>query len=293
MSRDLREKPSQAIIDLYDAFTHGRLSRRSFLDRLVLLAGGSAAATAVLALLKNDYAMAETVPEGDSRIRAKSAIVQGPDGAIACYQAEPAAEGKYPAVIVIHENRGLNPHIKDVTRRLAVAGYLGFAPDLLSAQGGTPSDEDKARDMIGKLDAARVVVALRAVDAALREMPDSTGKVGVVGFCWGGGYANQLAVAEPTLNAAVAYYGRQPKAEDVPAIKAPLLLHYAGLDQATNAGIPAYEAALKANGKSYEIYVYDGANHAFNNDTNPARYDKAAADLAWTRTLDFLKRNLG
>ena len=288
---------NQAIIDLYDRFTHGGMSRRRFLDRLAVLAGGTAAANAALLLLQNNYALAETVPESDPRIRTETASIPAGDATISAYVAKPQGTSgtgdKFPAVIVIHENRGLNPHIKDVTRRLGVAGFLACGVDLLSAQGGTPADEDKARDMIGTLKPDQVVGWLRAVVANLRARPDSNGKVGVVGFCWGGGAVNNLAVAEPTLNAAVAYYGKQPDAAKVPSIQAPLLLHYGGLDQGIDAGIPAYEAALKANGKKYQIYVYEGANHAFNNDTNTARYNKAAADLAWSRTLAFLKQNLG
>jgi carboxymethylenebutenolidase len=288
--KPVNEQPkiSQPIIDLYDSFTHGRVSRRHFLDRLVVLAGGVAAAATALAALKNNYALAETVPADDSRLHAEKITF----GEVSGYLAKPASGDKFPTVIVIHENRGLNAHIEDVTRRLAVAGFMAYAPDLLSKAGGTPSDEDKARDMIGTLQAADVVADLKNIAAGLSQRPDSNGKVGVVGFCWGGGFANALAVADPDLKAAVAYYGRQPKAADVPAIKAPLLLHYAGLDAATNAGIPDFEKALKANGKTYQLYIYANANHAFNNDTGP-RYDKAAADLAWSRTLDFLKQNLG
>jgi carboxymethylenebutenolidase len=282
----------QDIIDLYDRFTHGGMSRRRFLDRLVVLAGGTAAANAALLLLQNDYARAETVPEGDARIKAENLSVDAGGTKIDGYLAKPANGASFPTVIVIHENRGLNPHIKDVTRRLAVAGFMAFGVDLLTPLGGTPSDEDKARDMIGQLKAPDVTNWLKGVDVALRQRPDCNGKVGVVGFCWGGGQVNQLAVHDPQLNAAVAYYGKQPDAADVPSIKAPLLLHYGGLDQGIDAGIPAYEAALKANNKNYRIYVYEGANHAFNNDTNAVRYNKAAADLAWGRTLDFLKQNL-
>jgi carboxymethylenebutenolidase len=282
-------KISQPIIDLYDSFTHGRISRRRFLDRLTVLVGGAAAATAALAALKNNYALAETVPADDSRLHAEKVKIGGVSG----YLAKPASGDKFPTVIVIHENRGLNAHIEDVARRLAVAGFMAYAPDLLSRAGGTPSDEDKARDMIGTLQAPDVVADLKNIRAALAQRPDSNGKVGVVGFCWGGGFANALAVADPDLKAAVAYYGRQPKAADVPSIKAPLLLHYAGLDQPTNAGIPDYEKALKADGKTYQLYIYPNVNHAFNNDTNTARYNKEASDLAWGRTLDFLKQNLG
>jgi carboxymethylenebutenolidase len=279
---------NQTIIDLYDRFTHGHVSRRHFLDRLALLAGGSAAATALLPLLQNNYALAETVPESDSRIKTETVTTAG----ISTYVAKPARGDKFPTVVVIHENRGLNPHIKDVTRRLATEGYLAVGVDMLTPLGGTPTDEEKAREMIGQLKPEEVAAQLTAVVAAVRARPDSNGKVGAVGFCWGGAAVNNLAVADPTLNAAVAYYGRQPSDDKVPAIKAPLLLHYAGIDENVNKGIAGYEAALKANGKSFELFTYDGANHAFNNDTNAARYNKEAADLAWSRTLAFFKKNL-
>jgi carboxymethylenebutenolidase len=281
-------KISQPIIDLYDSFTHGRINRRGFLDRLGVLAGGAAGATVVLAMLKNNYALAETVPADDSRLHVEKVKI----GEVSGYLAKPASGDKFPTVIVIHENRGLNAHIEDVARRLAVAGFMAYAPDLLSRAGGTPSDEDKAREMIGTLQASDVVADLRSIRAALAQRPDSNGKVGVVGFCWGGGFTNALAVADPDLKAAVAYYGRQPKAAEVSSIQAHLLLHYAGLDSAINAGIPDYEKALKADGKTYQLYIYPNVNHAFNNDTNTARYNKEAADLAWGRTLDFLKQNL-
>jgi carboxymethylenebutenolidase len=202
-------------------------------------------------------------------------------------------DAKRPAVIVIHENRGLNPHIQDVTRRLAVEGSLAFGVDLLSPLGGTPSDEDKGRDMIRSLDPTETERRLAGAVAFLEKHPLSTGKVGAVGFCWGGGMLNRLAAASPDLDAGVAYYGRQIPAERVPAIKAPLLLHYAGNDEGVNAGIATYEAALKANNKVYTLYMYEGAQHAFNNDTGPARYNKAAADQAWQRTVAFFKEYLG
>jgi carboxymethylenebutenolidase len=284
---------NQTIIDLYDRFTHGGMDRRRFLERLTVLAGGTAAANAMLGLLQNNYAFAEMIPESDSRIKVETVTLEAGGGTnIGTYLAKPASGGNLPTVIVIHENRGLNPHIKDVTRRLAIEGYLAAGVDLLSPLGGTPSDEDKAREMIGQLKADDVAAWLTGIDAALRTRPDSNGKVGAVGFCWGGGAVNNLAVADPNLNAAVAYYGRQPAAEKVASIKAPLLLHYGGLDTNINPGIPAYEAALKAAGKDYQVFIYEGANHAFNNDTNAARYNKAAADLAWGRTLAFLKQHL-
>ncbi|MFO1122058.1 MAG: dienelactone hydrolase family protein [Hyphomicrobiales bacterium] len=280
----------QNIITLFDRFTHGGMSRRDFFERLVGLAGGTAAATALLQVLENDYAHAALVPEDDPAIKTEmTEIAPGIRG----YLARPAADGIYPAVLVIHENRGLNPHIKDVTRRLAKDGFIAFGGDYLTAKGGTPADADKARDMIGELKTEEPVAFSQAAIAALAKLPGSNGKVGAVGFCWGGGQVNALAVADAALAAGVAYYGRQPASADVARIKAPLLLHYAGLDDRINAGIAEYEAALKKDGKAYELFIYDGVNHAFNNDTNAARYDKAAADLAWSRTVAFLKKNLG
>ncbi|MBI2257242.1 MAG: dienelactone hydrolase family protein [Proteobacteria bacterium] len=281
--------PNQRAIDLFDRYTHGGMDRRRFLEKLTILAGSSAAALALLPALENNYALAELLPEGDPRIKTETIDVNGTK----VYLAHPSSGEKWPAVLVIHENRGLNPHIKDVTRRLAAEGFLAGGADFLSAAGGTPPDEDKAREMIGALDKAATELAARDVVAALRARPDSNGKVGAVGFCWGGGLINRLAVIDPTLDAAVAYYGMQPDAKDVAKIKAPLLLHYAGLDERINAGIPAYEAALKAEGKAFELHMYDGVNHAFNNDTNTARYDKKAADLAWSRTVAFLHKSLG
>jgi carboxymethylenebutenolidase len=283
----------QRIIDLYDDFTHGVMSRRSFLDKLAALAGSTAAASALLPILQNNYAMAQTVQESDPRITTETVDIPGAQG-LKGYLVKPKAGGdKLPAVIVIHENRGLNPHIKDVTRRMATEGFLALGLDYLSPMGGTPADEDKGREMIGQLKQPDVIAYGKAAVAYLKGRPDSNGKAGAVGFCWGGGAVNNLAVNEQNLNAGVAYYGGQPKAEDVPKIQAALMLHYGGLDERINAGIPAYEAALKQAGKTYEIYVYGGANHAFNNDTNAARYNKAAADLAWSRTVGFLKKNLG
>ena len=281
----------QKIINLFDRYTHGGMSRRDFLDKLALMAGSTAAATAILPLLENNYAHAAIVPENDPRlVLTEGEIAPGIKGLLAIPK---DAKGKLPAVLVIHENRGLNPHIKDVTRRVALAGFVAFGPDYLSPLGGTPADEDKARDMFPQLKPADVVANSRAALAGLKARSDTTGKVGAMGFCWGGGQVNALAVADPELGAGVPYYGIQPKAEDVPNIKAPLMLQYAGIDERINAGIAAYEAALKQNGKTYEIYVYQGVNHAFNNDTGGARYNKDAADLAWGRTIAFLKKNLG
>jgi carboxymethylenebutenolidase len=281
----------QKIIDLYDEYTHAPLDRRVFLERLAGLTGSVAAAMAALPLLEN-RAVAAVVAPDDARVTASTVEFPGQGGTIKGYLAKPASGSKFGAVVVIHENRGLNAHIEDVTRRFAVAGFLGLAPDLLSPVGGTPANEDQARDMIGKLDMAATVANAVAAVAFLRGHADGNGKVGAVGFCWGGGLVNQLAVHDATLNAAVAYYGRQPDAADVPKIKAPLLLHYAGLDTRTNEGIPAYKAALDKAGVSYQVYVYEGANHAFNNDTSAERYNAEAAKLAWDRTLAFLSEKL-
>lgn len=282
----------QKIIDLYDRYTHGGMSRRTFFDRLVLLAGGTAAATALLPVLENNYARADTIAEDDSRVKGEMVTFKAGAQDVSGYLVRPAADGKYPSVLVVHENRGLNPHTRDVARRLAVEGYLAMAVDFLSPIGGTPPDQDKAREMIGTLDAADVTRWAQGAVAHLRSHDQNNGKVGAVGFCWGGGVIGRLAVAEPTLDAGVVYYGQQPPAEGVSKIQAPLLLNYAGNDERINAGIPAFEEALKKNGKDYTLYMYEGAQHAFLNDTNEARYNKEAADLAWSRTLDFFKQHL-
>ena len=279
----------QKIITLFDRFTHGAMNRRDFLEKLATMAGGTAAATALLQVLENNYALAAMVAEDDPAIKAGMAeIAPGIKG----YLVRPAAQGTYPAVLVIHENRGLNPHIKDVTRRMAKEGFIAFGGDYLTAAGGTPEDADKARDMIGALKPEEPVAFSQAAVAALSKIAGGNGKAGAIGFCWGGGQVNSLAVADPALGAGVAYYGRQAATADVPRIKAPLMLHYAGLDERINAGIKDYEAALKANGKTYELHIHEGANHAFNNDTNEARYNKEAAELAWSRTVAFLNQHL-
>jgi carboxymethylenebutenolidase len=282
----------QRIIDLHDAYTHGALGRRVFMDRLAQMAGGAAAATALLAVLQNDYARAAIVPEDDPRLVTGMVGYDVAGKQISGYLARLKGGGKRPAVIVIHENRGLNPHIKDVARRLGVEDFLAFAVDALSPLGGTPADEDKAREMIGTLDRDETLTRYAAAVPFLAAHPESNGKVGAVGFCWGGAMANRLAAAGTSLAASVAYYGMPLPAEEVSKIAAPLLLHYAGLDERINAGVPAYEEALKKNGKAYELHVYPGANHAFNNDTNATRYNKEAADLAWGRTIAFLKKHL-
>jgi len=282
----------QRIINLYDSFTHGGMNRRDFLDRLATLAGSAAAAAALLPLLQNNYAQAAIIAPDDARLATDRVAYDSPKGKINGYLVRPSAKGKRPAVIVIQENRGLNPHIEDVARRLAVEGYLTFAPDLLSVSGGTPPDEDQARELHGKTDPQDITAAAIAAVPFVLAHAESNG-VGVVGFCFGGGVVNRMAAATPDLKAAVVYYGLQVPADQVPAIRAPLLLHYAELDQRVNAGIAAYESALKANGKRYTIHMYPGVNHAFNNDTGGARYNKEAADLAWERTLAFFRETLG
>ncbi|SMD20220.1 dienelactone hydrolase family protein [Rhizobium sp. RU36D] len=289
------EKPTitQAMIEAYDEYTHLTLDRRRFMEKLSLLAGSGAAAAAIAPMLAASGARAAIVEEGDARLEAQDITYAGSTGDMKGYLVTPkAAAGKLPAVIVIHENRGLNPHIRDVTRRMALEGFVALAPDFLSPSGGTPSDEDKAREMFSTLDMAATVKNAEATRAFLAAHEKVNGKVGAIGFCWGGGMVNRMAVASPELGAGVAYYGSQVAAEEVPAIKAPLMLHYGGLDERINAGIPAYKAALEANNKTFELFVYEGVNHAFNNDTSSARYDKAAADLAWSRTVEFLKKNL-
>jgi carboxymethylenebutenolidase len=283
---------SQDILNLYDAFTHGHLTRRDFMDRLTRAAGGAAAASALLGILANDYAKAALVAEDDARLATASQTYSSPAGDVRAYLAWPKEGGKRPVVIVVHENRGLNPHIRDVARRMALEGFIAVAPDVLTPEGGTPEDEDKARDLIGKLDPKAATARLVAAVDFARSLPESTGKTGVVGFCWGGGMVNEMAAHADKLDAAVAYYGRQVTADRVPGIKAALMLHYAEKDDRINAGIADYEAALKAAGKPYELFMYPGAQHAFNNDTNTARYDKAAAELAWGRTVAFLKKTL-
>jgi carboxymethylenebutenolidase len=283
----------QHIINLYDSFTHGLINRRDFLDRLAALAGSTAAATALLPLLRNDYAQATIVPENDPRLASETISYDSPKGKVSAYLVRPKAKGIRPAIIVIHENRGLNPHIPDVARRFALAGFLVLAPDLLSISGGTPADEEQARLLHTKTNREDMIAEALASVPFLKSHSESTGKVGAVGYCFGGGVMNRMATDSTELDAVVVYYGDQPPADKVAAIRAPLLLHYAELDQRINAGIAAYEAALKANNKKYTMYMYPNVNHAFNNDTNAARYDKVATDLAWDRTLAFFKQTLG
>ncbi|PZU88562.1 MAG: carboxymethylenebutenolidase [Shinella sp.] len=286
-------KITQAMIDAYDEYTHLTLDRRRFMEKLTLLAGSGAAAVAVAPMLAASKANAAMVADDDARLVTEDLTYPGASGEMKGYLAIPKdTAGKLPAVIVIHENRGLNPHIRDIARRMALEGFVALAPDFLSPQGGTPENEDQAREMFSKLDMAATVANAEATRAFLASHDKVNGKVGAIGFCWGGGLVNRLAVASPELGAGVSYYGMQPPAEDIVKIKAPLLLHYAGLDERVNAGIEAYKAALEKDGKTFEIHVYDGVNHAFNNDSSAARYNKAAADLAWSRTVSFLKKYL-
>ncbi|NEI68156.1 dienelactone hydrolase family protein [Rhizobium lusitanum] len=289
------EKPvvTQAMINAYDEYTHLTLDRRGFMEKLTRLAGSAGAAAAIAPLLAANKASAEVVSADDNRLEAKDVTFAGSKGEMKGYLVRPKdAAGKLGGVIVIHENRGLNPHIRDIARRMALEGFVVLAPDFLSPLGGTPEDEDKARDMFTNLDPALTADNAEASLTYLAKLDGSNGKVGAVGFCWGGGLVNRFATISPELKAGVAYYGAQPPASAVPDIKAALLLHYAGLDDRINAGIDAYRKELQAGGKTFEIFVYDGVNHAFNNDTSAARYDKKAADLAWGRTVEFLKKYL-
>ena len=282
------------VLQLFDRYVHGDISRRGFLDRAATLAGSAAAAAGLLAALNPQFARAQQVAAGDARLQTRYQVFEAPDGngVVRGYLARPAGvSGKLPTVLVIHENRGLNPHIEDITRRLALDGFLAFAPDALHSLGGYPGDEDKARELFAKLDAGKTLNDFIAAARALLTFPQSTGKVGAVGFCYGGGVVNVLATKVPQLAAGAAFYGSQPPAQDVPAIKGPLLLHYAGVDDRINAGWPKYEAALKAAGKSYEAFVYAGVQHGFNNDTTP-RFDAEAAKLAWSRTTSFFRKHL-
>jgi carboxymethylenebutenolidase len=284
-------KITQEMINLYDEFTHVTNDRADFMRRLIALVGNSEAAGAVAQLIGANMMAAGLVAENDSRLKTQSVTL--PEG-LTGYLAWPAtASGKLPAVMVVHENRGLVPHIKDMVRRTALEGFLALGVDFLAPMGGTPEDEDVGRDMIGKLERPKVIAGAVSAVKWLKSHANSTGKVGTVGFCWGGGIVNGTAVAAGNdLTAAVPYYGAQPQAADVPKIKAEMLLHYAGNDERINAGIDAYKDALGKAGVKYEVHVYPGTQHAFNNDTTAARYDKTAADLAWSRTISMLKRTL-
>lgn len=280
----------QQIINLYDEYTHKPLNRNEFLRRLALLAGGTAAAMTLLPLLEVNYAHAAVTTEED--LFTERITYPGINGDMQAYVARPKKEKPYPTIVVIHENRGLNAHIEDVTRRAAKAGYLAIAPNALSSLGGTPENEDEARTKFQQLKAEDNLQNFIKVFTYLQSRKDSNGIFGCVGFCWGGAMANSLAVNVPSLKAAVPFYGRQAAAEDVPKIKAAMQMHYGGLDERVNAGIPAFEEALKKNNIPYELYIYEGANHAFHNDTAPTRYNETAAKLAWQRTLDFFAKYL-
>lgn len=280
----------QKIISLYDEYTHSKIGRKEFMKKLAVLTGSTALAMTILPLLENNYVAAAGFH--DDSITSEEITFQGADAEIKAILAKPKDKKKLGCVIVIHENRGLNPHIIDVTKRMAAEGFLALGIDALSPFGGTPADEDKGRELIGKLDPDKNLRNYLKGLEYLRNRKDGNGKTGCVGFCWGGGMANKLAVSDPKLQAAVAYYGVQAKTEDVPKIKASIMLHYGGLDERINAGIPAYEAALKENKIDYKLYIYDGVNHAFNNDTSATRYNDAAAKLAWQRTIDLFRTKL-
>lgn len=282
------------VLKLFDQYVHGIITRRDFLKSAGRFAVGAITAEGLLEALQPRYAQAQQVGGNDPRISARHVELPSPKGhgTVRGYLVQPAsAKGKLPTVLVVHENRGLNPHIEDIARRLALDNFIAFAPDALSPLGGYPGDEDKARELFGKLDQAKTREDFLSAADYLKHLPAGNGKVGVVGFCYGGGIANFLATRIPDLAAVVPFYGNQPAAEDAARIKAPLQLHYAEKDERINAGWPAYEAALKAAGISYQAYVYPGTQHAFNNDTTP-RYDEAAAKLAWQRTIAFLNTHL-
>jgi carboxymethylenebutenolidase len=282
------------VLQLFDRYVHGDISRRGFLDRATTLVGSGAAAAGVLAALSPQFAQARQVAPNDARLQTRRLDFDSPqgNGSVQGYLAKPAGvSGKLPAVLVIHENRGLNPHIEDITRRLALDGFLAFAPDALASQGGYPGDEDKARAMFAKLDGPKILQDFVAAARALLTFPEGAGKVAAVGFCYGGSVANYLATQVPELAAAVPFYGSAPPVQDVPKIRAPLMIHYAGADERINAGWPPFEAALKAAGTRYEAFTYPNVQHGFNNDTTP-RFDPDAAKLAWQRTIAFLKASL-
>jgi len=284
----------QELLELYDYYAHGYISKREFLDKAGKFAVGGITAMALLNMMKPNYAWADQVSFNDPDIKATFEKYDSPNGQgeMEGYLVRPAeAEAKLPAVLVIHENRGLNPYIKDVARRLAKVGFMAFAPDGLSPQGGYPGNDADGRDMQRNVDRAQLMNDFFAGFEYLVGHSGSTGRVGAVGFCYGGGVCNALAVAYPEMGASVPYYGRQAKAEDVPRIQAPLMLHYGALDTRINEGWPAYEAALKANSKPYEAYIYEGANHGFHNDSTP-RYDEAMANLSWDRTIGHFNTHL-
>lgn len=280
----------QRIINLYDEYTHKPLTRDEFLRRLALLTGSVVAANSMLPLLESNYAHA-AITSGDELFTERITYTT-PHTTMQAYVARPKKMERYAAIVVIHENRGLNPHIEDVTRRAAQAGYLAIAPNALSPLGGTPANEDDARKLFTELNQEQTQQNFLQVFDYLATRQDCNGKFGCVGFCWGGAMANHFAVHEPRLKAAVSFYGRQPDVADVPKIKAAVQLHYGALDERINAGIAAYEEALKKASVPYELYIYDGVNHAFHNDTAPTRYNEAAAKLAWQRTLNFFNKHV-
>jgi carboxymethylenebutenolidase len=281
------------LLELYDGYAHGRISKREFLDRAGRFAVGGLTAAAILAQMSPNYAMAQQVAASDPDIVAEYITYSSPEGngEVRAYRVRPAAAGKVPGVVVVHENRGLNPYIEDVARRVAKAGFIALAPDGLTSVGGYPGNDEKGRELQAQVDPEKLMNDFLAAVELLMQDDATTGKVGITGFCYGGGVANAAAVAFPELGAAVPFYGRQPRTEDVAKIEAPLLLHYAGLDTRVNEGWPAYEAALKENGKTFEAYIYPDVNHGFHNDSTP-RYDEAAAELAWERTVAWFRKYL-
>ena len=294
MERKAASDYPQELLDLFHEYQHGDISRRTFLDRAGKFAVGGLTVAAIFESLRPNYAWAQQVSPDDKRIKVGYEVVQSPagNGSIKGYLARPAQGKKLPVVLVIHENRGLNPYIEDVARRLALDKFIAFAPDGLTSVGGYPGSDEKGAVAFRTVDGKKMTEDFVAAARWLKARADSTGKLGAVGFCFGGGMVNQLAVRlGADLNAGVAFYGRQPSVDDVPKISAPLLLHYAGNDEGVNAGIASYEAALKANKKVYQLYMYEGKQHGFHNDTTP-RYDEAAAKLAWTRTLEFFNKYL-
>jgi carboxymethylenebutenolidase len=277
---------------LYNNYRSGITDRRQFLKKLTLFAGSAAAAMALLPVLEDEFMRTGPLQENDPDLVTEFIKYPGVNGEMRAYLARPKGKKRYPAVIVIHENRGLVPHIQDVNRRMAKEGFLALAPDALSPVGGTPEDVSNVGELFKQLKPEETTKNFVAAVKYLKTHPNSNGKVGCTGFCWGGAMTNQVAVNSPDLNAAVPYYGRQPAAEDVPKIKAPVMAHYAENDQGINAGIPAFEEALKKAGIEYSIFTYPGTQHAFNNDSNPTRYNKEAATLAWSRTVAFFKEKL-
>jgi carboxymethylenebutenolidase len=294
MERKQASDFDQELLNLFDEYVHGGVDRRGFLDRAAKFAVGGVTAAMLLDALNPKFAEAQQVAKDDKRLKTEYLPYPSPSGSAQTrgYLVRPAnAAGRLPGIVVVHENRGLNPHIEDIARRLALENYMAFAPDALAPLGGYPGDEDKARELFPKLDQTKTREDFVAAANYLKGRSDCTGKIGAVGFCYGGAIVAMLATRLPDLAAAVPFYGTQPRAEDVPRIKAPLLIHYAQNDERVNAGWPAFEAALKANKVSYTMHMYEGAQHGFNNDTTP-RYDAAAAKVAWQRTLDFFNRHL-